>query len=196
MLLFLPLFGLIIALTIPVDLKFGTEKGRIIMEGTPGEIFAHADRLTGMGLDVPQVSRLGMLLRQKGIPFPADVIREQFGPRVYALVMSETEDKLPGLSPSGSWLTRKQDSLLVLENTPFPEVKILWLADKLSNIRSFVREHERRGDAMYELLNQKDPAMHAWYYRSVAKAMPELSDTDAYREYTSLVEKLFGREAS
>ena len=127
---------------------------------------------------------------------PADVIREQFGPRVYALVMSETEDKLPGLSPSGSWLTRKQDSLLVLENTPFPEVKILWLADKLSNIRSFVREHERRGDAMYELLNQKDPAMHAWYYRSVAKAMPELSDTDAYREYTSLVEKLFGREAS
>ena len=30
-LLFLPLFGLIIALTIPVDLKFGTEKGRIII---------------------------------------------------------------------------------------------------------------------------------------------------------------------
>ena len=53
------------------------EKGRIIMEGTPGEIFAHADRLTGMGLDVPQVSRLGMLLRQKGIPFPEDVIREE-----------------------------------------------------------------------------------------------------------------------
>ncbi len=53
------------------------EKGRVIMDDTPGAVFSHVQRLTEMGLDVPQVSRLGLLLRQRGIPFPENVIREE-----------------------------------------------------------------------------------------------------------------------
>ena len=68
---------------------------------------------------------------------------------------------------------------------------ILWLADKLSNMRSFYREHLRLGDAMYQQLNQKDPAMHAWYYRMIAVMLSELSDYPAYREYTELIAKVF-----
>ena len=53
------------------------EKGRVVMDGAPREVFSRAEELTRMGLDVPQVLRLGMLLREKGIPFPEDAIREE-----------------------------------------------------------------------------------------------------------------------
>ena len=46
------------------------EKGRLVMEGSPGEIFARVDRLSGMGLDVPQASRLRYLLAESGIELP------------------------------------------------------------------------------------------------------------------------------
>ena len=53
------------------------EHGTIAMEGTPGEIFSHAERLTQMGLDVPAVCRLGMRLREMGIPCPQDIFQEE-----------------------------------------------------------------------------------------------------------------------
>ncbi len=53
------------------------EKGRVVMDGAPKEVFTRAEELTRMGLDVPQVLRLGMLLREKGIPFPEDAICEE-----------------------------------------------------------------------------------------------------------------------
>ncbi len=53
------------------------ERGRVIMDDIPERIFSHVRELTGMGLDVPQVSRLGLMLREKGIPFPENVIREE-----------------------------------------------------------------------------------------------------------------------
>ena len=119
------------------------------------------------------------------------VIREKFGPRVSALVQSETEDKLSDRPAAETWQERKEESLLMLEHTKDRDVKILWLADKLSNMRSFYREHLRLGDAMYQQLNQKDPAMHAWYYRMIAVMLSELSDYPAYREYTELIAKVF-----
>ena len=53
------------------------EHGTIAMEGTPEEIFRHAERLEGMGLDVPSVCKLGMKLREMGLPCPEDVFREE-----------------------------------------------------------------------------------------------------------------------
>jgi energy-coupling factor transport system ATP-binding protein len=53
------------------------EHGTIAMEGTPEEIFRHAERLEGMGLDVPSVCKLGMKLRAMGLPCPEDVFREE-----------------------------------------------------------------------------------------------------------------------
>ena len=46
------------------------EKGRLVMEGSPGAIFARGDRLSSMGLDVPQASRLRYLLAESGIELP------------------------------------------------------------------------------------------------------------------------------
>lgn len=122
------------------------------------------------------------------------IIREKFGSRVAALVQSESEDKLSDRPASETWLERKQESLLMLEHTKNLDVKILWLGDKLSNIRSFYRSYLEQGDKMWLKLNQSDPKMQHWYYQSVAEYLKEdLGSTAAYREYTELVLKLFGR---
>ena len=120
------------------------------------------------------------------------VIREKFGPRVSALVQSETEDKLSDRPPAETWVERKEESLLMLEHTKDMGVKIMWLADKLSNIRSFYREYMANGDALWQALNQKDPKIQGWYYKTIAKLLSELSDTAAYQEYSEIVCKMFG----
>lgn len=122
---------------------------------------------------------------------PAE-IRELFGPRVSALVQSESEDKLSERPPEETWMQRKEESLLMLKFTRDRDVKILWLSDKLSNIRSFWRGYLEYGNGVWDFFHQKDPKMHEWYYRTVAEYTKELSGTAAYTEYTELIEKLFG----
>ncbi|MBE5781822.1 MAG: energy-coupling factor transporter ATPase [Clostridiales bacterium] len=53
------------------------EKGKVAMDGTPVEIFSHAEKLEKMGLDVPGICRLGILLRDHQLPFPENIFREQ-----------------------------------------------------------------------------------------------------------------------
>ena len=51
-------------------------QGKIEMEGRPEEIFRHGERLESMGLDVPSACKLGMILREMGVPCPEDIFRE------------------------------------------------------------------------------------------------------------------------
>ena len=118
-------------------------------------------------------------------------IRERFGPRAAALVRSETEDTHSERPPEETWRQRKEGSLLMLEHTGDRDVKILWLADKLSNMRSFYREHLAEGDQIWLRLHQKDPKMQEWYYRTILSHLGELSDTAAYAELTRLIDKVF-----
>lgn len=119
-------------------------------------------------------------------------IKENFGERVFTLVASETEDKHADRPPESTWEQRKQESLTELKNTSDIEIKKMWLADKLSNMRSFYRVYTEHGDEMWKMLNQKDKAQQAWYYRTVAECVSELSDTAAYKEYEGLTDKIFG----
>src|SRR5690554_5162059 len=48
-------------------------KGQIALTGTPEEVFAHADRLKEIGLDVPQITSLMMALKEKGMDVPTDI---------------------------------------------------------------------------------------------------------------------------
>ena len=43
-------------------------KGRLSMNGTPGEIFSRGDELTAMGLDLPQVTKICNDLIKAGYP--------------------------------------------------------------------------------------------------------------------------------
>lgn len=43
---------------------------RLVMDGTPAEVFAHAQELMDMGLSIPQVTRVFLELRKKGLDVP------------------------------------------------------------------------------------------------------------------------------
>ena len=120
-------------------------------------------------------------------------IGEKFGARVKELVASETEDKRADLPPAETWRIRKEESLQVLKNTEDLGVLMVWLGDKLANMRSIYREWKRDGDAMWQRFNQHDPKEQAWYYRSIAKLTERLSQTSAWLEYQTLTELVFGK---
>lgn len=46
------------------------DKGRIVLEGVPKEIFSQVDTLQKYHLDVPQVTLLAHELRKRGLPIP------------------------------------------------------------------------------------------------------------------------------
>lgn len=119
-------------------------------------------------------------------------IRREFGDRVARLVQGETEKEYPELSREESWKLRKEESVIRLRNQADHSVKIMWLSDKLSNTRSLCRIFDEQGDAMWNMFHQKDKRVQEWYYRSVAFALSEFSETPAYREYTVLLDYLFG----
>ncbi|MBO4262360.1 MAG: HD domain-containing protein [Clostridia bacterium] len=119
-------------------------------------------------------------------------IEREFGARTAGLVASETEDKRPGTDPRSSWLDRKKESLEVLKNTRDKDVKILWLGDKLANLRSFSRLKSAYGADMWKFFHQRDPKLHEWYYASIAEFTSELRDHSAWREYSRLLQEIFG----
>lgn len=119
-------------------------------------------------------------------------IKEKFGEKVAYLVETETEDKRRHLLPEDSWMIRKEESLEVLKNSDDLDVKILWLADKLSNIRSFYRLYLKKGDDLWNNFHQKDKNKQAWYYKKVYEYTSELKSSQAYEEYGVLLNKIFG----
>ncbi len=52
-------------------------RGSLMMDGTPREIFAQRERLQELGLSVPQVTQLADLLTEKGLALPAGICREE-----------------------------------------------------------------------------------------------------------------------
>jgi len=46
------------------------KEGAVVMSGAPGEIFSRGEELREMGLDLPEMSRLAALLRQRGLSLP------------------------------------------------------------------------------------------------------------------------------
>ena len=120
-------------------------------------------------------------------------IEEKFGARVKELVASETEDKRADLPPTDTWRIRKEESLEVLKNTNDIGVLMVWLGDKLANMRSIYRDWKVEGDAMWQRFNQKNVSEQAWYYRSIVKLTDRLSDTSAWLEYKTLTELVFGK---
>lgn len=117
-------------------------------------------------------------------------IRREFGDRVAALVMSDTEDQHTELSRAESWQQRKEESLRLLENGS-KDIKIMWMSDKLSNMRSFYNMYREEGNGMWRHFNQQDKAKQKWYYATIADLLSEFRGTLAYDEYVTLLNKVF-----
>ena len=122
----------------------------------------------------------------------AEEIEERFGKRVAELVASETEDKHRGRPASETWLLRKQESISVLVSSGDIEIEKLWLSDKLSNMRSFYRLYQTQGSSLWKNFHQTDPAMQAWYYRTIRDVVrDDLKDYEAWKEFSFLIDKVF-----
>ena len=50
--------------------------GRLVMDGTPAEVFRRADELREVGLDVPLAASLAQRLRTRGVPLEGDVLTD------------------------------------------------------------------------------------------------------------------------
>ena len=50
------------------------DEGRLVLDGTPGEVFRHVERLREIGLDVPLAASLAHRLRSRGVPLEGDVL--------------------------------------------------------------------------------------------------------------------------
>ncbi|HWR44419.1 energy-coupling factor transporter ATPase [Sporomusa sp.] len=53
------------------------EQGRIVMQGTPAEIFSQVDKLKTMGLDVPAAAEVAACLRHQGLELENDIISDE-----------------------------------------------------------------------------------------------------------------------
>lgn len=119
-------------------------------------------------------------------------IEKRFGKRVAELVASESENKYPDEDKSASWKKRKDESIIELRNSSDIGVKMLWLADKLSNLRSIAQAHSEKGEAIWERLHQKDPKMQCWYYKSIAETLElSLNKTGAFKEFIKHINSIW-----
>lgn len=73
---------------IGVDRVFVMDAGKIMMEGTPRQIFSNVEHLKELRLDVPQVTELAYELKKAGVPLPDGILtKEEFTLALKRLVM-------------------------------------------------------------------------------------------------------------
>lgn len=112
-------------------------------------------------------------------------LEQAFGRRVLELVQAETEDK------SLTWEERKVHTIRHLGEAPY-EVKILTLADKLSNIRATARDYLFLGDELWSRFNEKRRESHKWYAKGILDGLQDLEQYPEYQEYKELYQFVFG----
>ena len=62
---------------VDADKIFVMDHGKVVMEGTPREIFSRVDELKSYRLDVPQVTILADELRKRGLDIPKGILRKE-----------------------------------------------------------------------------------------------------------------------
>ena len=59
---------------IQADQVIVMDDGKVVMEGTPKQVFSQVEQLKAHGLDVPQVTELAYELQQEGLPLPDGIL--------------------------------------------------------------------------------------------------------------------------
>ncbi len=119
-----------------------------------------------------------------------DTLRAEFGDRIAGLVAEESDVLIEGQSEQESWHERKQTAIDRLCGASH-DAKMVALGDKLSNMRAIARDYAMQGDALWNLFHVKERSEHEWHYRGLARALKELEDTFAYREFSELINQVF-----
>ncbi len=53
------------------------DEGRLVLDGSPVDVFRHVDELRAIGLDVPVAAGLAHRLRARGVPLAGDILSEE-----------------------------------------------------------------------------------------------------------------------
>ena len=115
-----------------------------------------------------------------------ELLAQEFTERVAALVAQESEDK------SKTWVERKSHTIEHLKCASY-EVRMIGLADKLSNIRDIDRDYPVMGEELWNRFRMKDKNTIGWYYKGVRESLRRgFEHEKAFQEYSYLVDKNFG----
>ena len=115
-------------------------------------------------------------------------IRDTFGDRVAQLVQHETAPKDKSLS----WQQKKQKQLEQLMAAD-RDSKIVAIGDKLSNMRGVANDYRLIGDKLWSRFHAPEGKKDIeWYYRGLATALFELSETLPFQEFVGLLDQIFG----
>ena len=115
-------------------------------------------------------------------------IRERFGERVAMLVEYETAPD----SESLTWKEKKAAQVAKLASAPY-ESKVVAIGDKLSNMRGITLDYMRMKDKVWDLFSAPNGKTDVeWYYSSLANALQDLCETEAYKEFVWLQGEVFG----
>lgn len=118
-------------------------------------------------------------------------IESDFGERVAQLVQAESDVVFENMSEEDSWHMRKQISIDHLKSAS-KDIKIVAIGDKLSNMRTIASDYRKIGDELWNRFHVKDKAEHSWRYHGLLDALDELAGTEAYSEFSALINEVFG----
>ena len=79
--------------------------GKVVMEGTPAEIFRRSDELIGLGLDIPVTAKCARILKERGIEIDTDFTCDDFISKVLELYARSGG----GVSKTGETYAAKAD---------------------------------------------------------------------------------------
>ena len=117
----------------------------------------------------------------------AEGIREDFGDDVAALILGNSEDK------TKSWEERKTHTIDGLARAS-KRLKMLIMADKVSNLRSLVADYAQIGNELWKRFNAP-PEKQAWYYGSIQDALYDMQGNPecapVYWEMVGLYKEIF-----
>lgn len=133
-------------------------------------------------------------------PVTREMLCDRFGDRITALVAGESERKREGCPAGETWKIRKQETIDRLKGRLGHEKERasmhIALGDKLANLYSMSYEYRYAGDRLWEKFNQKEKAMHAWYYGEMGQVFSAYfrydKEYEMVKEYQAYYREVFG----
>lgn len=106
--------------TVNADRILVMDRGQLVMDGTPREVFSHVKKLKDYRMDVPAVTELAWKLKNAGMPLPEAVLtREELVEELTKLLPREAVDekteRVPALEKAGA---QNEERASVEEDTP------------------------------------------------------------------------------
>ena len=98
-----------------------------------------------------------------------------------------------GQTEAESWRARKQFSIDSIKNAG-RDAQIVAMGDKLSNMRAIYRDYMDIGDELWNRFHETRKSEHEWHYRGLLASFDKLTDTRAYEEFESLINRVFTKE--